>query len=466
MNRLVLIVFALLLAVVLAGLAWFAMSGASKPASKRSPSSAAVDASVLRPGFLQARAIGNLPASNQPAWITDLTIADLERDGLPDVIACDARLNRITWIRQTAPGEFAEQPIGDPVAGPAHVEAIDFDGDGDLDLLIAVMGIVPPSNERTGAVVVFENDGAQRFTAHTLVENTYRVTDVRAADFNGDGRLDLAVGQFGYFEGQVQWLENLGGWKFAEHVLLDLSGTVHAPVFDTNRDGHPDIVALVSQDWEEVWAFEGRKGGGFGSRVLYGSTNRDYGSSGMVVADVDRDDVPDLVFTNGDGFDYATPGSRPWHGVQWLRNDGQGNFRFRRIGDFAGAYSPVAADFDGDGDHDVLAVSAFNDWSRRDVAALVCFENDGRESFTPRVLADAPSHMVVAKAADMDNDGRLELVTGCFAFYPPLDRAARVMLWERRRPPSAPRRRHSPRSRTSPRGQVATAKPTTNVTRA
>ena len=394
--------------------------------------------SILRAGFLSPRAIGAMEASNQPAWITDLTIADLDADGLKDVICCDARSNHIVWIRQVTPGQYVELSIDESVAGPAHVDAVDFDGDGDLDVLIAGMGIVPPSTARTGTVVILENDGRQNFTRHLILEGTYRVTDVRAGDLNGDGRLDLAVAQFGYFEGQIQWLENQGNWKFAGHPLLNLSGAVHAPIVDYNRDGKPDIVGLVSQDWEEVWAFENRGGGEFASRVLQGSTNRDYGSSGLCIADVDRDGHLDVVYTNGDGFDYATPGSRPWHGVQWLRNDGQGNFRFRRIGDFAGAYSPVVIDLDQDGDNDVIAVSAFNDWTKAGVAALVCFENDGRETFTPRVLAHAPSHMVVVKAADMNNDGSMELVTGCFAFYPPRDRAARVMLWERPPVPVAP----------------------------
>lgn len=396
-------------------------------------SEAAVGASRLRPGFLAARSIGSAADPKAPAWITDLTIVDLDQDGWKDVIGCDARANRIVWIRQEQPGIYREQPVGDPMEGPAHVAVCDIEGDGDLDLLIAGMGVVPPNNEKTGAVVILENDGRQRFTNHIVLQNTYRVTDVQPGDLNGDGRLDLALAQFGYLEGQVQWLENQGGGRFAEHPLLDLSGAIHAPVFDVDRDGRPDIVSLVSQDWEEIWAFTNRGGGAFDSRVLYGSTNIDYGSSGISVADVDRDGIEDIVWTNGDGFDYATPGSRPWHGVQWLRNDGRGNFRFHRVGKFPGAYSPVVTDLNGDGHMDIVAVSAFNDWAKPDAHALVCFENDGRQIFTTRILADAPSHMVVIKAADMNNDGKVELVSGCFAFYPPLDRAARIMLWEQTR---------------------------------
>jgi hypothetical protein len=63
----------------------------------------------------------------------------------------------------------------------------------------------------------------------------------------------------------------------------------------------------------------------------------------------------------------------------------------------------------------------------------MCFENDGANHFSPRPLAHAPTHLIVVKAADMFNDGRIELVTGAFMFYPPFDRPSRVTLWERKK---------------------------------
>ena len=73
--------------------------------------------------------------------------------------------------------------------------------------------------------------------------------------------------------------------------------------------------------------------------VFFGSTNEDFGSSGISLCDLNRDGPPDILLTNGDGFDYAEPGARPWHGVQWLENRGGGKFRQQRIGDLLGAYS-------------------------------------------------------------------------------------------------------------------------------
>ena len=365
-------------------------------------------------------------------WITHLIIVDFDQDGRPDVLACEGRLNQLRWLRQTAPGEFSEQILAENLPGPAQVQAVDFDGDGDLDLLVACMGVVMPSNERIGSVVVLENLGNLQFERRVLLENVARVSSVTAGDLDADGDLDLVVGQFGYFEGEVRWLENLGGWDFRSHSLLELPGTIHTPVADMDGDGDLDIVMLVSQNSEEIYLAENDGRGAFTLRVLWGSTNKDFGSSGIALADIDGDGDLDIAYTNGDGFDYATPGARPWHGVQWLENRGSGQFEYHRIGDVSGSYSPVVVDLDGDGDQDLVVVSGFNDWRRPDAVALVCFENVGEARFEPRVLAYAPTHLIVAAAADLDADGRVELVTGGLSFYGAVERAQRLTLWKRR----------------------------------
>ena len=66
------------------------------------------------------------------------------------------------------------------------------------------------------------------------------------------------------------------------------------------------------------------------------------------VADLDGD--PDIVYANGDAFEYAPPNSRPWQGVQWLENKGSLTFELHRMVDLQGATSPEAVDLDGDGD--------------------------------------------------------------------------------------------------------------------
>ena len=393
--------------------------------------SAAPAKAQTAPVSLRAEAIGLRTAI--PPWIAHVLPVDLDRDGRLDLIVCEAQANQVLWLRQTESGGFEERVIASGMKAPVHAEVVDFDGDGDLDVVVASMGFVFPNNDRIGTVFVLENDGHQNFTPHAVLENTERVTDVRAADFNGDGKLDLALAQFGYDQGAVSWLERTGPWTFKRHVLLDLSGAINVCVADFNGDGRPDIVALMSQQWEEIFYFE-NTGSGFTRRRIWGSTNEDYGSSGLSVCDLNGDGRPDLLYTNGDGFGpAATPGPRPWHGVQWLENVGGGQFRFHRIGDLPGAYSPVGVDLDGDGAMDVVAVAAYTGRGNpaTQSASLMWFRNKGGMQFEPHVLATKPQDQITLAAGDFAGDGRPVLVSGGFFLAATYDGTGRITLWRR-----------------------------------
>jgi hypothetical protein len=266
-----------------------------------------------------------------------------------------------------------------------------------------------------------------------IAQSIARVADVRAGDLDGDGDLDLAVAGFGYDNGETLWLENRGGWEFVPHVIQQLSGAINAVIVDINGDKRPDIVTLVSQEWEEVWAFVNQGGGRFTPKMLWGSTNSDYGSSWLTIADLDKDGDPDVVFSNGDAFDYAPANSRPWHGVQWLENRGNLTFEFHRIGDLSGASSPQVADLDGDGDLDVVVVSAYNRWDDPSAQSLMWFENNGHQQFTPHRIATSPTHLITLAVGDLDGNGTSDLVTGGMHISRPYDRLSRITVWDNRR---------------------------------
>jgi hypothetical protein len=404
------------------------VTGCGKP-EPRARARLTAPVSSYQPEPVRAVAVGN-PVDGKP-WIPHVATADLDRDGLLDILSCDGQRNQVVWLRQVSRGNYEETVLASDIRGPVHVEAVDMDNDGDLDLLVASMGVIFPNNDTIGSIIVLENDGQQHFNKRVLAEHVARVTDVRAGDFNRDGRLDLAVAQFGYDQGEVRWMENLGNWQFRSSILLNLSGAIHSCVADMNGDNTQDIVVLVSQQWEEIVLFQNDGSGNFTQKVIFGSTNEDFGSSGIALFDLNRDGRPDVLYTNGDGFDYAEPGSRPWHGVQWLENVGGGQFRHHRIGDLPGAYSPVGIDYDGDGAMDVVAVSGFNNWKNPASVSMMLFHNDGRMSFSPHALANRPTHLMAAASGDLDGTGKPVLVTGGFHAYPPFEHMSRISVWRK-----------------------------------
>ncbi len=377
--------------------------------------------------FLDKSAIGN--GFDEPPLIAHIQAVDLDGDGLLDVVLCDDRANCVSWIRQNPAGTYTETVLADELIAPSHVQMIDFDFDGDNDLMVGVLGMLFPNNDKIGSVVILENDGENNFKKHVIVDKIARVSDVRAGDLDSDGDMDLAVAQFGYDDGETRWIENLGNWKFESHVLQYLSGPINVEIVDVDADNDLDIISLVSQEWEEIYCFINEGNGKFKPNLLYGSSNQDYGSSGIALCDLDKDGDQDILYTNGDAFDYMPPQGRPWHGVQWLENKGNLDFEFHRICSFTGTTNVRAADVDNDGDWDLFAVSAFNIWDDPNSYSIIWLENDGNMNFTKREISRNPTHLLTCEPGDFNNDGLTDVITGGMHTYPPFDRMGRITLW-------------------------------------
>jgi hypothetical protein len=365
----------------------------------------------------------------EPPQISNLAVTDLDSDGFLDVVVCDTKNNFVSWIRQYPADTYTELVIAGELIAPAHAQVCDFDSDGDKDIMVGVLGMLFPSNDKIGSVVILENDGKNNFTKHVIVDKIARVSDVRADDLDGDGDMDLAVAQFGYDDGETRWIENLGNWKFKNHILQNLSGPINVEIVDIDKDGDKDIISIVSQEWEEIYCFVNDGKGNFQPKLLWGSNNEDFGSSGIYIYDVDKDGDNDILYTNGDAFDYIPPLPRPWHGLQWLENKGNLMFVFHRLYNFAGAYNCRPVDIDNDSDLDLFAVSGFNFWDKPESQSFIWLENTGDMQFMKRDIANSPTHLLTLELGDFNNDGLMDMVTGGMHTYPPYDRMSRITLW-------------------------------------
>jgi hypothetical protein len=224
-------------------------------------------------------------------------------------------------------------------------------------------------------------------------------------------------------------MENLGNGEFRTHMLQNLSGPINVEIVDLDYDKDLDLVVLVSQEWEEIYCYINDGTGNFRMKLLWGSDNEDFGSSGIFLYDLNRDGRLDILYTNGDAFDYIPPQGKPWHGLQWFENKGDLEFEYHRLCDLVGAYSLRPGDADNDGDLDLFAVSAFNLWEDPAAQSFIWLENVGDEQYIKRDITNDPTHLLVLEPGDFNNDGLVDFVTGGMYPYPPFDRTSRVTLW-------------------------------------
>jgi hypothetical protein len=244
---------------------------------------------------------------------------------------------------------------------------------------------------------------------------------VEAADFDGDGDLDLIVAAFGWRQvGSLLMLENrTRDWSapmFVPRVLDARTGSIHVPPVDLDRDGRPDVVTVFSQHYETVVVFlNGR--GGFRPETLYTAPHPAWGSSGIDAADLDGDGDLDVVLSHGDMLDDFV--LKPYHGIQWLENRGSFPFTEHTLAAIPGAMGARAVDLDGDGDRDVVAVAFVPAPRRPDEApppalpSLLWLEQVSSARFERRTLEIGGRHVSV-DAADYDRDGDVDLVVGSF----------------------------------------------------
>lgn len=360
--------------------------------------------------------------------ITNVQIVDFDGDGRPDVLACDARRQAVVLCRRETSGTWSEQVLFEDLSVPAHATVVDLDQDGDNDIIVSLLGDILPNDDVIGRLIWLEQTSVA-FVPHILLDDVRRVADCQAGDLDGDGDIDLAVAVFGYARGQVLWLENRGGGRFFDRELLAAPGTIHVPLADYDGDGDLDIAAIVSQDEEELWTFENLGGGEFRSRRLWSTINYDLGSAGLIQDDLDGDGDADLILPVGDNLEDAHSYPQTYHGCLWFENEGDWVFAPHRMAHFGGTYAAAVGDIDSDGDRDVVLVSMFNNWDNRENASVVWLENDGRQQFTTWQIDSKPTHRITVAVGDLDADGRADVVTGGMHVMGPFDRQGRVTAW-------------------------------------
>ena len=415
------------------------------------------DAAAPLPVDFQPLAVPAPPEVKEPV-ISNVNLVHLYDDVHLDILATDMASGLVMVLRPYEPNptwnilarlhhsKHPEEP-----GNPAHTEVVDLDGDGHKDILVADLGNFLPTDSTCGSVVWLRNDGHDHFTPVTLLDGVGRVADVQAAHFRGPGQpLDLVVAVFGWQKtGEILYLENhTTDWskpEFRPRKLDDRHGAIHVPVCHLQGDGSKnDFIALISQEHETVVAFLNDGRGNFTEQTIFTAPHPAYGSSGIQVVDMNKDGLPDVLYTNGDVLDkpYLL---KPYHSVQWLENPGVGKFPWAHhpLTPMYGVHRAVAADLCGDGRLDVAAVcflppgptkeDGFPERETLHPDSFIVLRQTGPAQFERHALEHTSCDHVTCAAGDLYGTGRMDLVVGNFSPHRPMPA---ITIWRNKGRPA------------------------------
>jgi len=310
---------------------------------------------------------------------------DLNRDGNIDLIGWEEGI--VMWWEGDGGGNFEQRDVLVDTERARFLAAADVDSDGDNDLL----GFF-----RNGAFGWWENDGELNFQWHTVDESFYMVA-VHVEDLDEDGDFDIIAGLS--YADRIRWYENDGNQNFEAH---DISGHFSeckdVVCLDLDGDEDKDVIAINS-GWLRWWENDGRQN--FTEREI--DVNHWDGQDRMVVEDLDLDGDPDIIAAAMVRGEDEPPRGR----LSWWENDGDGEFEqhiIRRGREYERI--PAVADLDFDGDMDIIETSNRGHGNY----AINCWENDGHQNFTGRIIARQNISTRYFSITDINGDDDLDIV--------------------------------------------------------
>lgn len=226
-----------------------------------------------------------------------IQVADFNGDGILDLAIADTQLgtSSVTIFLGKGDGTFA---IATPGGGPAFagstalggLVAGDFDGNGTINLAVITTTSMVPS---TSIVSILSNDGKGNLTFKKYYQLSSSAQVLTAADFNGDGRLDLAATEAG--SGNVAILLGNGDGTFQTEVDYPVGqNPYYVAAADLNGDGKVDLIT-ANLNQSSLSVLLGNGDGTFQAPVNYPALA---GPAALAIADLNQDGRMDVVVTN------------------------------------------------------------------------------------------------------------------------------------------------------------------------
>ncbi len=340
-------------------------------------------------GFEEHIVIDHTLSTDKPSSIFAV---DIDNDGDIDILTASAGDDKIAWYENINEQDmFAKQQIITTDANNAtSVFAADLDGDGYIDVL--------STSKEDNKIAWYKNmDGHGNFGEQQIITTVIEQPEsLFAADFDGDGDIDIAVASS--TEDKIAWFENIDGQgSFGAQQIISTNADFANTVFgvDIDNDGDIDLLSSSGNDGKVAWYENTDSLGAFSSEKIISQ----HGAPTSVYAgDLDGDGDVDVLASS-----YTT------NEVLWFENlNGLGTFGGRQVitSNAYGMRDVYASDLDNDGDLDVLSASESD-------KKIAWYENlDGQGTFGPtQIIATNKDDAMAVLTADLDNDGDLDIIS-------------------------------------------------------
>ncbi len=319
-----------------------------------------------------------------------IAIADFDGDGVPDLAVAEP----LTILKGKGDGEFSSVFSYGFAAGmyPLSLAVADFNRDGKPDVAVLLF------TNLQGQIQIFTGNGDGTLTAGVVLPvpaTMATVGVIAAADFNGDGIIDLAAtAQSGVWV----WLGK-GDGTFSSPTSYTFPGALLSSLAlgDFNRDGKTDI-AVADESDGNITILPGKGDGTFSPgtvipvSVPYGAAGLVLGPGNLVAGDFNGDNALDLAVTL---INPAVCGG----GIAILAGKGDGTFQSPAI-DPEHAVAIAIADINGDKIPDLVVADYFQ--------GTVVRIGNGDGTFQPATLVFSTQLQGFA-IADFNKDGTLDV---------------------------------------------------------
>ncbi|HEV2880917.1 MAG TPA: FG-GAP-like repeat-containing protein [Pyrinomonadaceae bacterium] len=219
---------------------------------------------------------------------SSVAAADFNADGKSDVAVTSTDANAVLVALGGERGNFTNfKTFSSGGLSPAHVVAQDFNGDGKIDLAVA-----NPSNGGNNVAILL-GDGTGNFSAATTYAAGTSPSFIAAGDFNADNKIDLAVVAHGGLQ-NISILLGNGAGAFAAPTHISSGGTTAANLaaVDFNGDGKIDI-AVVNPQEGNIAILSGNGAGNFNLSASFATGVAS--PSFLITPDLNGDGKPDLA---------------------------------------------------------------------------------------------------------------------------------------------------------------------------